>query len=356
MRRAPALFPRNAGNTVQTLTVVSRVVIHSITAGELAARLSSPIFGDATTMILAVGALESAGSGDLTFLSDPKFAAIAKTTRASTILVRDESLVVGAPVRIIHPAPHLAFAEALDWLFPTPAVVAGISPLARVRDLALLAGVEVREFASVGAGTRIGEGSLVHAHAVIGDDVTIGRDCIVHAGATIANGVRVGNRCIIHSGAVVGADGFGFQPSRQGWRKVAQVGTVVLGDDVEIGANTTIDRGAIDDTVIGNGVKIDNLVQVGHNCRIGDNTIIAACSGIAGSAQIGARCMLGGQAMINGHITICDDVVVSGNTVVASNVDQPGRITGVFPATDHRTWTKIAAGLRRGATRKPAAS
>lgn len=331
---------------------MSRTVAQSLTAGDIAARLSSPVLGDASTLIQSVGALESANPGDLTFLSDMKFAALARTTRASVILVRDEATAVGASVRIIHPAPHLAFAEALDWLFPPSPVVAGVSPRASVREPASLEGVEVRDFASIGVGTRIGEGSVVHPHAVVGDDVMIGRDCVIHAGAVIANGVRLGDRCIIHSGAVVGADGFGFQPSRKGWRKVAQVGTVILGDDVEIGANTTIDRGAIDDTIIGNGVKIDNLVQVGHNCRIGDNTIIAACSGIAGSAQIGARCMLGGQAMINGHITLCDDVVVSGNTVVASDVDKPSRITGVFPATDHRTWTKIAAGLRRAATRK----
>lgn len=332
---------------------MSRIVVQSLTAGEVAARLSSPVLGDANTLIQSVGALESANPGDLTFLSDMKFAAQTRTTRASVILVRDETTAVGAPVRIIHPAPHLAFAETLDWLFPPVPVVSGVSPRASVHESASVVGVEVRDFASIGSGARIGEGSVVHAHAVVGDDVVVGRDCVIHPGAVIAHGVRLGDRCIVHSGAVVGADGFGFQPSRKGWHKVAQVGTVVLGHDVEIGANTTIDRGAIDDTIIGNGVKIDNLVQVGHNCRIGDNTIIAACSGIAGSAQIGARCMLGGQAMINGHITLCDDVVVSGNTVVAADVDKPGRITGVFPATDHRTWTKIAAGLRRGANRKP---
>ena len=163
------------------------------------------------------------------------------------------------------------------------------------------------------------------------------------------NGVRIGDRCIVHSGAVLGADGFGFQPTREGWHKVAQVGSVVVGNDVEIGANSTIDRGAIEDTVIGHGVKIDNLVQIAHNVRIGEHTAIAGCVGIAGSATIGARCMIGGAAMINGHVSICDDVIVSGGTLIANSILHPGRHTGVFPTTEHREWTKIAARLRRSA-------
>ena len=334
---------------------MGRAVAQPLATGQIAEKLDCTLRGDATVMVRSVAALDSAVDGDLAFFSDNKHRRAARACAASILIARsadaDElaSGPLGPRVLLLHPAPHLAFARALDLLFPAITLVPGVAATAVVHAAAEVRGAKIGDMATVGAGSRVGVGTSVASHCSIGDNVVIGTDCVIHAGVRIGSGTKIGDRCVIQSGAVIGSDGFGFQPTRQGWQKVQQVGFVVIGNDVEIGANTTIDRGAIDDTVIGNGVKIDNLVQIGHNCRIGDHTAIAGCVGIAGSAIIGARCMLGGAAMVNGHLSICDDVVVSGGTLVAASINTPGRYTGVFPSTEHRTWTKIAAGLRRSA-------
>ena len=328
---------------------MSRGVGRPLTAKALALELGAQLLGDGTVLIASVASLEFAGAGDLTFFSDPKHRTAAINSVASVMILRAENADVSACVRIIDTAPHIAFARALDLLFPPSAHVATVSERAQVATSARVEGVRIDPFACIGARSVVGAGSVVHAQAFVGDDVVIGEHCTLHPGVRVLNGVRIGDRCIVHSGAVLGADGFGFQPTREGWHKVAQVGSVVVGNDVEIGANSTIDRGAIEDTVIGHGVKIDNLVQIAHNVRIGEHTAIAGCVGIAGSATIGARCMIGGAAMINGHVSICDDVIVSGGTLIANSILQPGRHTGVFPTTEHREWTKIAARLRRSA-------
>ncbi len=334
---------------------MSRSVAQPLPVGQIAEVLGCTLRGDGSFLVRTVAPLDSAAAGDLTFFSDSKHRRAAESSPASVLIVRESDADAlgrgqhGPRMLLLHAAPHLAFARALDLLFPVPPFAAGTAATARVDATANVADARIGDFTAIGAKSAVGAGTTIGSHCSIGDNVVIGTDCTLHAGVRIGSGVRLGNRCIIHSGAVIGSDGFGFQPTRQGWQKVQQVGGVVVGDDVEIGANTTIDRGAIDDTVIGNGVKIDNLVQIGHNCRIGDHTAIAGCVGIAGSAVIGARCMLGGAAMISGHLSICDDVVVSGGTLVASSIDTAGRYTGVFPSTEHRTWMKIAAGLRRAA-------
>ncbi|MEO7254802.1 MAG: UDP-3-O-(3-hydroxymyristoyl)glucosamine N-acyltransferase [Casimicrobium sp.] len=326
---------------------MGRSVAHPLTVGVLANALNAELLGDPDRLITSVSSLDAATDGELSFFADRKHRAAAVRAATSILLVRDADREITTGIRLIHPAPHLAFAQALDLLFPADPLLAGVASQAAVDSTALIAGARLDAFAFVGARSRIGAGSHIHPNATVHHDVEIGDDCTVHSSAVIYPGVRLGHRCIVHSGAVIGADGFGFQPGKNGWRKVAQVGGVSIGDDVEIGSNTTIDRGAIDDTVIGNGVKIDNQVQIAHNCHIGDNTAIAGCVGIAGSTRIGARCMLGGAAMVVGHLTICDDVVVSGGTLVATSIDKPGQYTGVFPTTPHRDWMKIAATLRR---------
>ena len=328
---------------------MGRSVANPLSAGALATALDAELIGDASTLIRSVSSLDTASDGDLSFFSDSKHHAAAVRAVGCVLLVRDADRDIVAGIRLIHPAPHLAFAQALDLLFPAQKVVAGVSSQASVDATAQVSGAQIDAFAFVGARAKIGAGSRIHPHATVHCDAEIGDDCEVHSGAVIHPGVRLGYRCIVHSGAVIGADGFGFQPGKAGWRKVLQVGGVVIGDDVEIGANTTIDCGAIDDTVIGNGVKIDNQVQIAHNCHIGDHTAIAGCVGIAGSARIGKRCMLGGAVMVVGHLTICDDVVVSGGSLVASSIDKPGQYTGIFPITTHREWLQIAARLRRSA-------
>lgn len=326
---------------------MGRRVAQPLTAGSLARALGAPCLGDDSVQITGVASLNVAGVGDLTFFSDAKHRAAAKNCAASVLIVRQTDADIASGARIIHPAPHSAFASALSLLYPVPRHVAAVATTAQVAATARVDGARIDAFAVVGQRVDIGAGSVIGAQTYIGDDVIIGTNCFIHPGARILSDTRLGHGCIVHSGAVIGADGFGFQPTAQGWSKVAQVGAVVIGNDVEIGANTTIDRGAIEDTVIGNGVKIDNLVQIAHNVRIGDNTAIAGCAGIAGSATIGARCMLGGASMVVGHLSICDDVIVSGGTLIAASITQPGQYTGVFPTTEHRDWIKIAARLRR---------
>lgn len=334
---------------------MGRSVKCPLTANALAAELGAQLVGAGDVQITGVASLEFAAAGDLAFFADSKHQAAATNSAATVLILRQIDADIASCTRIIHPAPHAAFASALELLFPAPPHVPAVSSSAHVAPSARVSGTRIEAFACVGEGAEIGAGTRIDAHVFVGDDVVIGRDCLLHPGVRILSGVRIGDRCVFHPGAVVGADGFGFQPTRAGWRKVAQVGTVIVGNDVEVGANTTIDRGAIEDTVIGNGVKIDNLVQIAHNVRIGDNTAIAGCTGIAGSSTIGARCMLGGASMVVGHLSICDDVIVSGGTLVATSITQPGQYTGVFPSTTHRDWMKIAAKLRRSikVTAKP---
>lgn len=326
---------------------MGRNVLRPLSAKALALELGMPLIGDGTVLVSSVSSLDFAAPGDLTFFSDPRHRKAATNSVASVMILREIDAEGVACTRIVDPAPHLAFARALELLFPAVLHATAVSDLAQVAVSAQVEGARIDAFSSINADSVVGAGTVIHSQVFVGNDVIIGRDCVLHPGVRVMSGVRIGDRCIFHAGAVIGADGFGFQPVREGWRKVAQVGTVIVGNEVDIGANTTIDRGAIEDTVIGNGVKIDNLVQIAHNVRIGDHTAIAGCVGIAGSTTIGARCMIGGAAMINGHLAICDDVVVSGGTLIASSVVRPGRYTGVFPTTEHREWTKIAARLRR---------
>ena len=326
---------------------MGRNVVQPLSVGALANALNAELIGDPETVIRRVASLDLADEGDLSFFADNKHRAAAIAAVGAVLLVRAAERDISSGIRLIHATPHAAFAQALELLFPVATAVVGVAPHAFVDPTAQIAGTQIGAFAFIGARTKIGVGSRIHPHATVHHDAEMGIDCEVHSGAVIHPGVRLGDRCIVHSGAVIGADGFGFQPSQAGWRKVAQVGGVVIGDNVEIGANTTIDRGAIEDTVIGNGVKIDNQVQIAHNCHIGDHTAIAGCAGVAGSARIGKRCMLGGAVMVVGHLTICDDVVVSGGSLVAASITTPGRYTGIFPMTTHREWLQIAARLRR---------
>jgi UDP-3-O-[3-hydroxymyristoyl] glucosamine N-acyltransferase len=211
----------------------------------------------------------------------------------------------------------------------------------------LLLCVHIREFVSIGAGAVIGERVLLMAGAVVEAGAVIGDDCVLHPRVVVHHGCVVGARCILHAGAVIGADGFGNAWAGDHWEKIPQIGRAVLGDDVEIGANTTIDRGALADTVIERGVRLDNLIHIAHNCRVGAHTAMAACVGVAGSTSIGANCMIGGAAMISGHLKIGDRVHISGGTLVAKNLDKPGQYTAVYPLATHKEWLGNAAHVRQ---------
>jgi len=207
-------------------------------------------------------------------------------------------------------------------------------------------GVHIAPHCVVEEGAVIGDGCRLGPGCVVGQGARLGKDCLLHARVTLYHGVRVGDRAILHSGVVLGADGFGFAPhpaKTAAWVKIAQLGGVTVGDDVEVGANTTVDRGALDDTVLEHGVKLDNQIMIAHNCRVGEHTAMAACVGVAGSTTIGKRCSIGGAAMISGHLALVDDVLISGGTAVTSSILTPGRYTGVYPYATHRDWQRNAA-------------
>lgn len=336
---------------------MGRALPSPTTAGALAAQSGANLRGDPSTPVRGVASLTYAAAGDFTFFSDKRHADALAASTASVVLAREDAPVPAHCVHLVCAEPHTAFAKLLQQLFlPLPHEFVQ-SKNSCISSTAIVNDVHVSDLVGIGDRSYIGFHSILHRGVQIGNDVMIGDDCVIYPNVTIYDGVRIGNRCVIHAGTVIGSDGFGFQPtSSAGWLKVPQVGTVLIGDDVEIGSNTSIDRGAIEDTVIGNGVKIDNLVQIAHNVRIGEHTAIAGCAGIAGSATIGKRCMIGGAAMIIGHLEICDDVIISGGTLVNNSILEKGRYTAVFPYATHREWTRMAATLRRGAkmrTKKP---
>ncbi len=297
--------------------------------------------------------LRSATPAQLAFLTAARYRSDVGPSRASAVLV-GEGDAASMPEQTgrlwVCRDPYLQFARIAqlfesargDAAEPGVAPTAVVSPDAVVDASATIDALAViDDGATIAAGVRIGAGSTVGAGSRVGIDSRI------HAGVTVYPGCTIGARCIVHAGAVIGADGFGFAKDGARWVKIPQTGGVVIGDDVEIGANTTIDRGALDDTIIGNGVKLDNQIQIAHNVQIGDDTIMAAFVGVAGSAVIGKRCLIGGAARIIGHVTIADDVVVSTQTFVSRSIAKPGRYTGYYPMAEHAVFEKSAAVLRR---------
>jgi UDP-3-O-[3-hydroxymyristoyl] glucosamine N-acyltransferase len=254
---------------------------------------------------------------------------------------------------LITPNPHALFARIAVLLHPLPPLHPGVHPSAVVAEGAQIdPSAEVGALAVVAAGAHIGPRCLVGPGCIIGSEVRIGADSRLSARVSLERGVQIGQRVLIHPGAVIGADGFGLAREGERWLKVPQIGAVVIGDDAEIGANTTIDRGAIDDTVIAEGVKLDNQIQVGHNVYIGPHTAIAACTGISGSTRIGARCVIGGAAGFAGHIQICDDVVVTAMAAVSRSIREPGVYSSLIPIEPLRRWRRVVARLKLMAERE----
>jgi UDP-3-O-[3-hydroxymyristoyl] glucosamine N-acyltransferase len=318
----------------------------SLRLDEIVARLGGDLAGNGTLTVSRVAPLDKAASGDITFLSNPKYRSSLIATGATAVIVTAEAASACPVAAIITAQPYLYFARVAQLLNPPLRPPAGVHPAAVVES-PLPASVSVGAHARIGQNVTVGENTIVEAGTVIADDCSIGNDCWLYANVSIYSRTRIGARAIIHSGAVIGADGFGFARERDGsWVKIPQTGGVVIGDDVEIGANTTIDRGAIDATEIGHGVKLDNQIQVAHNVHIGDHTAIAGCVGIAGSARIGRRCTFGGAAMVLGHLEIADDVNVSSGTMVAKSITKAGSYTGWVPFLEHSEWLKNYSRLR----------
>lgn len=305
-----------------------------LTLGFIAEALGGQLYGDPLTAIEGIAPLQTAGPRQISFLSHPRYLSQLSRSQAGCVIVhpaqRDAALARGAA--IVADDPYLYFARLTRlWRREHPiSGPAGIHPTAVVHESAILgADVVIGPLCVIESGVTIGAGTVLHSR------VTVGHDCLL------------GARCIVHAGVVIGADGFGFAPTQGRWEKIEQLGAVRIGDEVEIGANTCIDRGALGDTVIGDGVKLDNLIQIGHNVEVGAHTAMAGCVGVAGSARIGAGCTIGGGAVVLGHLTLADGVHVSAASVVTRSLLQPGLYTGLFPLDANEVWEKNAASLKQ---------
>lgn len=324
-------------------------LIHEIdvrSGGRLASRC---LDGAENCTVSGFGPIESARPDQVVFLAQPRLRAAAKDCKAGVLVISESDLKEmygdSDPARpvVVTANPYAWFAWAVQVMLQQPQaqgrIEAGafVHPAAKVDPTAV---VETGAF--VKAGAVIGAHSVVKSGACVGEGTTVGEDVILYPNVVIYPGCRIGNRVIIHSGAVIGADGFGFAPFMGEWVKIPQVGGVTISDDVEIGANTTIDRGAIEDTFVGKGTKIDNQIQLGHNCRVGEHTVMAACTGVAGSTHIGSHCIIGGAAMINGHITIPDGGMVGPATSLKTWEKGARAMIGFFPAQEQRKFERNA--------------
>ena len=319
----------------------------AMTLGELAVRFGCELEGDPAIEIDSVATLQGAGARALTFLANPRYRRQLAATRAAAVVL-DARSAESCPVpALIAANPYATYARIAALLHPEIRWPAGVDAGAHIGErvqiaatASIAAGVVIEPEVRVGERARIGPGCVIMQGSAIGDDTRLS------ANVTVCRGVSIGARVLIHPGAVIGADGFGLAPERGVWVKVPQVGGVRIGDDVEIGANTTIDRGAIEDTVIEEGVKLDNQIQIGHNVRIGAHTAIAGCTGVSGSTVIGRRCMIGGMVGFAGHLSVCDDVVVTGLTLVSHSIRKPGVYSSGLPADEARRWRRNAVRLR----------
>ena len=320
-----------------------------LTLQELANSLDLEFRGDAGLLIEGVSSPRNAQPGDLCYLQEKKNLAEFDGSRCSAVILSGElAEQVNDKALLLAPDPRYSFLEAIHALdLDSLKQADGIHPSAQVAQSAqLTAGVRVGANAVIEENVKIGANTVIGAGCVIEHSASIGSDCHLHSNVTLAHSVRLGDRCILQSGVVVGGDGFGLVMHQQQWRRIPQIGTVVIGDDVEIGANTTIDRGALDDTVIEQGCKLDNLIMIAHNVRIGAHTAIAGCTGIAGSTTVGRYCQIGGACNISGHISIADHTVFTGTTLVTRDIKEAGVYSSGIPAVEAKVWRRINARLR----------
>lgn len=316
---------------------------------EIATRLQGELLG-ADIEILQVASLSSASSTDLCFVAHPKYLSQVVDSGAGALLVGASAREISSRPRIVVGNPHLAFARVAHWLNPQPKAPVGIHPSAVVDSSAAVdPTASIGAWCSIGAGAHIGPNVVLDAGCCIGAQVYIGADCRLHANVVVEHGSRLGERCIVHPNAVIGSDGFGnvWDAENGCWLKIPQLGSVVIGNDVEIGASTTIDRGALGDTIIEDGVRLDNQIQIAHNVFIGAHTAMAGCVGVAGSTRIGAYCTFGGSAMILGHLEIADRVNVMAGTLVGKSILKAGTYVGQYPVQTHQDWLANASHLRR---------
>ncbi|HEY4369980.1 MAG TPA: UDP-3-O-(3-hydroxymyristoyl)glucosamine N-acyltransferase [Steroidobacteraceae bacterium] len=316
----------------------------SMTLGELAVRFGCTLKGDPEIRVSQVATLEQAGPAAITFLANPRYRRYLAKTQAGAVVLDPEFAEEAPGAALLSKNPYATYALIAALLHPPRVFAAGIHPAAIVDPAA-----------TVDPKAYVGPGAVIESNVVVGAGAVVGPGCVLLQGARVGADTRlvanvslceavvIGERCLLHPGVVIGADGFGLAPDAGRWLKVPQTGSVRIGDDVEIGANTTIDRGAIEDTVIGEGVKLDNHIQIGHNVQIGAHTAMAGCSGVSGSTTIGARCMIAGMVGIAGHLTICDDVFVTGRSFVSSSIHKPGYYSSGLPVEESAKFRKNAA-------------
>jgi UDP-3-O-[3-hydroxymyristoyl] glucosamine N-acyltransferase len=314
----------------------------------LAEHSGARLVGDGEVMIDAVAAIEAAAPGAIVFLANPKYRNRLAITRASAVILSPRDAQATTLPKLVSENPYATYAAVAALFHPRVAAIPGIHRTAVVAPTAMVAAsATIAANAVIGERTIIGERSIVHAGCVVADDCELAEDVVLYPRVVAYARTRIGARSMVHAGAVLGADGFGMAELDGRWLKVPQVGGLLIGADVEIGANTTIDRGALGDTMVEDDVKLDNQIQIGHNCHIGAHTAIAGCVGIAGSTHIGRNCKIGGAAMIAGHLNIADGTVISASTGVYDSIVEAGIYTATFPALPHREWQHVASIVRR---------
>lgn len=311
------------------------------TLADLARHVNGRVIGDETCVIDSVATLTGAKNGAISFLTNPAYKDQLRTTKASAVIVREQDASHCKVNAIIVDDPHPAYAKIATLLYPQPEIVPGIHRTACIADGAHIPGTaSIGEHVVIGENVVLGDFVQVKSGSVIEHDVVIGDNSRILSNVTICYGTRVGQNALIHPGVVIGSDGFGQADDNGNWIKIPQVGNVVIGDDVEIGANTTIDRGAIENTVIGENVKLDNQIQVAHNVQIGAHTVISGCTGLAGSTRIGKHCAIGGAVTIVGHAEIADNVFITANSLVTNSIKNPGVYSSGIPIDTNKNWQK----------------
>lgn len=314
---------------------------------EIVAQLGGNLVGE-DVVVNKLSSLANAANGDISFIVDTKYLCALSNTRASAVILSKDHLTATTLPKIVTDNPYAYFAKLSSLLNPEKQVFSGIASSAFVDPSAKVsASASIGENVVLQANVSIGENVIIESGCVIADNVSIGNGSRLQPNVVVHHDCQIGNNCNVAAGVVIGADGFGYANQAGKWVKIPQVGRVIIGNDVDVGSNTSIDRGALDDTIIEDGVKLDNLIQIGHNCVIGAHTVIAGCVGIAGSAKIGKRCKIGGAAMILGHLEIADDVTISPGSMVTRSIRKTDTYTALMPFQPHADWLKTAAHIRQ---------
>jgi UDP-3-O-[3-hydroxymyristoyl] glucosamine N-acyltransferase len=320
----------------------------SLSLGELAVRFGCELRGDPDRRVERVATLANADARSLAFLANPRYRTQLADTRAAAVVMSAADAAGCRAALLLCENPYATYARIAALLHPPPPLAPGVHPTAIVATSARIdPSAEVGAYTTIGERVSIGARAFIGPHCHLDADASLAADVRLTARVTLGRGVQIGARSVLQPGVVIGADGFGFAPEKRTWLKVPQVGSVRVGADVEVGSNTTIDRGAIEDTVIEEGVKLDNLIMIAHNVRIGAHTAIAACTGVSGSTSIGRRCMIGGAVGIAGHLSIADDVVITGGSGVTHSIPSGGVYSGTLPAEEAHTWRRLVARFKR---------